>query len=171
MDHSELTEQLKDGYAHWLSEYRWDWFATLKADRGRPSRRRAAELFDQWVKHLQRREGGRHFRWVRVMEHGANGDNDHFHVLVGGSRSRHRFYERQWSKHAGSALIRRFDPTLPGIEYMLKTMDHERRPWRSAYELPISEQRSGSPTRRRGVAGGRRPAQRTLPIGFSRFVR
>ena len=92
---------------------------------GRPSRRRSNELFDRWVENLERKEGGRHFRWVRVLEHGANGDNDHFHVLVGGLRSRRRHYEKQWSKHAGSALIERFDPSLPGIKYLLKTIDRD----------------------------------------------
>ena len=76
MDRSKRTEQLKDAYAEWLSEYRWDWFATLKADQGRPSHRRAQHLFDRWIETLEQREGGRHFRWVRVIEHGANGDND-----------------------------------------------------------------------------------------------
>jgi hypothetical protein len=111
--------------ANRVSEYKWDWFATLKLDFSPYTRRHALEAFEGWLTNLEQREGGRHFRWVRVLMHDANWNNVYFLVLVGGLHNRRRYYEQHWSERAGRAQIERFDPSLPGIRSMLKAMDHD----------------------------------------------
>ena len=107
----------------WLSEYKWDWFAKLKLDFGPSTRRQALLSFDNWLEVLEAREGGRHFRWVRVINHDGNWDNICLYVLVGGLRNRRDYYQRRWKELNGRGLIERFDPSLPAIKSMLKAID------------------------------------------------
>ena len=118
-------EQFKDEHADWLSAYKWDWFATLKLDFGFPSRRKALMAFDTWLDGLERGEGGRRFRWIRVISHDGNWNDICLYVLVGGLHSRRLYYQRQWARNHGRALIEHFDPSLCGIRCLVKAMDRD----------------------------------------------
>ena len=75
--------ELIESYADWFGAYSWDWWGTLTFP-GHPRRSKAIRAFDQWIKVLKKEQGTTEFRWVRVTETGAYGDNLHFHVLIGG---------------------------------------------------------------------------------------
>jgi hypothetical protein len=119
------AEQLKKEHADWLSEYRWDWIATLSLDFGFPSYRQALQAFHNWIDELERREGGRHFRWVRGISRDSEGRNCCLHVLIGGLHSRRRNYQQDWAERRGRALIERFDPSLRSIKHLVRAMDHD----------------------------------------------
>jgi hypothetical protein len=125
MDSKQETEieQLKDSYQEWFSAWEWRWFLTMKIDSGRPSRRRAIALFDQWIGELGKAEGSSSFRWIRVLEHGRDGDHLHIHALIGGFRNRKAHWGRRWEKLGGEVVIERYNPDEGGIRYLLKTMN------------------------------------------------
>jgi len=117
---NDKREDIIQGYRRWLDKYRWNWLATLKVTSGSPSERRAKALFDNWVSELQIGEGGDNFRWFRVLERGAGGNNIHFHALIGGLQRRCTVWERRWSELGGQAVITPYDPQQNGILYLLK---------------------------------------------------
>jgi hypothetical protein len=123
MDKPDRREQVIQEYRRWLDQFGWDLYCTLKITSGRPSDRRAKQMFERWITNVERMEGGNRFRWARVMEKGLTGNNRHFHVLIGGLRNRTRFWERRWNNLGGSALITPFDANQQGILYMLKSAD------------------------------------------------
>jgi hypothetical protein len=112
-------------YKKWLDKQSWAWFATLKINSGKPSVRRAKQLFERWIAELGAREGGPDFRFARVLEKGSLGNNPHFHVLIGGLRNRIQDWTERWETLGGEALIKRFDPERGGIFYILKEMDND----------------------------------------------
>ena len=73
------------------------------------------------VGEIESSDGGKDFRWVRVTEHGADGSNLHFHVLIGGLRkgTATRWVSR-WNAIAGEAKVEQFNPDEDGIFYILK---------------------------------------------------
>ena len=116
---------IRDEYESWFSSFHWRWFATLKLIKGHPSRKACLSVFDRWITELKDNEGSSRFRWVRVLERGAYGDNFHLHVLVGGFRNRMADWGRRWERLGGEALIKRFDPDQGAIPYILKSIDRE----------------------------------------------
>jgi hypothetical protein len=119
-DRPDARESAIQAYRAWLDEYSWDHFCTLKLTSGPPSKRRAEELFQKWIKAVEKAEGGADFRWFRVMECGSFRSNPHFHVLVGGLRNRMQQFEQMWAELGGNAMLMNFDPTKDGILYILK---------------------------------------------------
>jgi hypothetical protein len=116
-------EVLIEGYASWLSQFSWNWFATLTF-RGYPPTSKANRLFDQWIREVEQNDGGNGFRWVKVAERGANGDNLHFHILVGGLRTGRALpWVSRWNGIAGEAQIESFNPDKNALRYMLKGID------------------------------------------------
>ena len=122
-DKLDRRENAIQEYRQWFEQFRWDLYCTLKVTSGRPSDRRANNMFARWIKDVEQTDGGSRFCWVRVMERGVTGNNRHFHVLVGGLRNRVKFWERKWNDLGGNALITPFDAKQKGILYMLKSMD------------------------------------------------
>lgn len=119
-------EQLIDAYADWLSEQRWGLFGTLTF-RGSPSPSRADRIFRRWISEMKESDGTNRFRWVRVTEYGAFGDNLHFHILVGGLRDGSKWpWLLRWGELAGSADIFYYVPYAGGLRYMLKTARPDR---------------------------------------------
>jgi hypothetical protein len=121
----ERREQAIQELRRWLEQFTWSWYVTLKLTAGKPSMNRAKRLCDQWVGELEQQEGGKNFRWFRVLERGTLGTNLHFHVLVGGLKSRRTRWASRWSELGGDALITPFDPDQKGILYLLKETDDE----------------------------------------------
>jgi hypothetical protein len=121
MKAADRREQAIQELRRWLEQFTWSWYGTLKFMSGRPSARRAKNLFDQWISELEKAEGGRDFRWFWVMERGALGTNVHCHVLVGGFGNRRTRWARRWNELGGEALITPYDPDRKGILYMLKS--------------------------------------------------
>jgi len=119
---SESLQQVKNEYYKWIAEQNWNWFTTLKIESGRPSKRRALELCDQWLEEIAKADGSSWFRWVRVLEKGESGNHFHFHLLVGGFRNRMATWGRRWEQLGGEALIEKFNSDEGGIRYLLKTM-------------------------------------------------
>jgi ribonuclease HI len=124
VDRVDRREQAIQGYRKWLEKYKWDYFCTLKITSGPPGKRRAEELFQTWIKELEKAEGGDDFRWFRVMEYGSFRSNPHFHILLGGLRDRMRPWEQRWAELGGNALITDFDPGKDGVLYILKMTDN-----------------------------------------------
>jgi hypothetical protein len=117
-----ITQQrLSQTYVTWLSTYQWDWFITLTF-REPTTRVKAIWTFDRWIECVNAAQGTHHFRWVRVLQFGAFGDNIHFHVLLGGLRTAEfiRWPVTLWSKMAGWAEPRRFKPDAKAFEYILR---------------------------------------------------
>ncbi len=114
-------QELIDGYVEFLGRYSWDLIATLTF-RGYPSVFKARRRFDEWISSVEEKVGTRSFRWVRVTETGAYGDNVHFHLLLGGLRSKSLRWILLWQQLAGFADIAPFDPNRGGIRYMFKTI-------------------------------------------------
>jgi hypothetical protein len=115
--------QLIEGYYQWLSLYKWLWFGTLTF-RGYPPINKAKRCFNFWINELNQKYDGSDVRWFRVTEHGADGYNLHFHVLVGGlnivSGARSLAMLR-WKQLAGEANLSSFMSHKGGIFYILKT--------------------------------------------------
>ena len=113
-------DQLIGAYAGWLEERTWNWFCTLTF-RGFPSAKRADRLFRSWISEVRQEVGATTFRWVRVTERGANQDNLHFHVLVGGLRDATKWdWVLRWDEIAGDCLIAYYVPRRGAVRYMLK---------------------------------------------------
>jgi hypothetical protein len=120
VEKSVTKEQLIDGYAEWLSRYKWIWFATLTFG-GCPGFSRADRLFRRWITEIEAKDGTDEFRWVRVTERGAFGDNIHFHSVIGGLYNGNKFpWILRWQELAGSADIFYYRPHAGGLRYMLK---------------------------------------------------
>jgi len=118
----EIEEQ-KQEYGRWLGGYKWAWFATLKLTSGAPSDRNALRKFERWLTELKASEGGRDFRYVRVLEYGRVRDHPHIHAVIGGFRNRRRYWEERWGELGGEAKIELYNPEEKGLLYMLKEMD------------------------------------------------
>lgn len=128
-------DQLISAYEDWLSQRRWSLFGTLTF-RGSPSSSRADRIFRRWISEMRQNDGTASFRWVRVTECGAFGDNLHFHILVGGLRNGSKWpWLLRWNELAGSADIFYYHPYAGGIRYMLKTA-HPDRDFEIEMELP-----------------------------------
>jgi hypothetical protein len=97
----DRREQSIQSYREWLGKYSWNYFCTLKLTSGPPSKRRAGELFQTWIRQLEKAEAGDDFRWFRVTEYGSLRSNPHFHILVGGLRDRMRVWEDRWATLGG----------------------------------------------------------------------
>lgn len=121
--------ELIEGYAGWWKGWSWDWFVTLTYA-GFPWRSTALRKFQKWIADLQKEQGTSEFRFVRVIETGAFGNNVHVHLLVGGLKEKARLFPGEWrdrwEKIAGRAAIVRFDPEKGGVYYVLKTLDPAR---------------------------------------------
>lgn len=125
---SEVNDQRErsiQSYREWLEKFSWNWMGTLKLTSGIPSKLRAEKLFTNWITNLNREEGGDDFRWFRVLERGAGGNNLHFHVLVGGLRNRRSLWTRKWNDLGGDALITPFDAGKKGVLYLLKSVGND----------------------------------------------
>lgn len=119
-------DELIGAYESWLSKQHWSLIGTLTF-RGYPSASKADRIFRQWISEVREQDGARDFRWVRVTEHGACGDNLHFHVLIGGLRDGSKWpWLLRWDEVAGSADIFYYCPHAGGIRYLLKTASPER---------------------------------------------
>lgn len=118
--------ELIDAYEGWFSEQRWQLFGTLTF-RGSPSPFRADNIFRRWISEMEENDGTKSFRWVRVTEHGAFGDNLHYHVVIGGLRDGCKWpWLLLWGELAGSADIFYYIPNAGGLRYMLKTARPDR---------------------------------------------
>jgi hypothetical protein len=128
-------EELIDAYESWLKHFRWSLYATLTF-RGTPSSSKAGRIFRQWISEMKEVDGRDDFRWFCVTEHGAFGDNLHFHAVVGGLHDGSKWpWMLRWDELAGSADIFYFNPYGGGIAYMLKTA-HPNRDIEIEFELP-----------------------------------
>jgi len=148
-------DQLIHAYADWLGQYQWAIFAT-HTFRGFPSSSKGDRLFRTWISELQKQEGKKDFRWVRIAEHGAFRDNLHYHSLIGGLRDMCRLHWlRRWDELAGDSVLtyyrpdyNRDDKTFPSrlnaahsdsptgaIPYILKTA-HPDRDFEIEFQLP-----------------------------------
>lgn len=115
------TQHLIDGYRELLSRYRWQWFATLTF-RGTPSFRKTDQAFRLWLSEIDEAVGTADFHWFRVTEHGAFGNNLHYHLLLGGLRDASKWdWILRWEELAGEAVIHYFFPCRGAITYILKT--------------------------------------------------
>jgi hypothetical protein len=134
-------DDLIGAYESWLSEHRWGLFATLTF-RGFPSAAKADRIFRQWISEMRLQDGRSDFRWVRVTERGACGDNLHFHVLIGGLHDGSKWpWLLRWDELAGNADIFYYRHHAAGIRYMLKEV-HPDRDFEIEIELPpIAEPR------------------------------
>jgi hypothetical protein len=123
-DNETRTQRLISGYQEWLSTYHWNWFGTLTF-RGYPSIAKAVRLFNRWITEIEKTYGTKNFRWFRITERGSDGQNGHFHVLIGGlhllpaCRFKAMF---RWQELAGEAQIASFMAHQKGIFYILKTI-------------------------------------------------
>jgi hypothetical protein len=117
--------ELIDAYGDWLGEWTWDLFGSLTFP-GYPSVTKAERVFSKWIGDIEKLAGTRKFRYVQVLERGADGENVHFHVLIGGLKPSARRmplkWAGRWQQIAGYAVIQRFDPDRGGIYYLLKTL-------------------------------------------------
>jgi hypothetical protein len=119
-------DALQGELARWLTLYSWDWFATLtfsqKQFRVRPAL--AWRVLESYLGELAAwtDSGGGCFRAFAAQEFGAEGDNAHFHLLVGGllpdtfARSWWKF----WKEGLGRARIDAYDPALGAGYYVSK---------------------------------------------------
>jgi hypothetical protein len=121
---ADRREEAIQEYKRWLQRYTWIWFCTLKVTSGGiNSTGRALSMFYRWIGDVRRAEGGDKFRWFRVLETGADGNNPHFHLLVGGIKKRERIWQERWNDLGGDAVVTPYDADQEGILYMLKGMD------------------------------------------------
>ncbi len=114
-----------DVHADWLSRFTWDWFGTLTFP-GYPSATTAKRKFNHWIRELRREIGGEKFRYASVIERGANKDNVHFHVLIGGIKRRHKgtpyVWKQRWQEIAGLAVLSTYEANRGGMRYLLKSL-------------------------------------------------
>ena len=134
------AEEWLEAYIDWLGQYWWQWFVTLTFP-GYPGGKKAEKKFDVWKSQLQSEIGAEDFRFVRVMERGAYGDNVHFHCVFGGlnlsGRNLLRAWEKRWADiTGGEASIQHYDANQAGIRYMLKSLRPDEDP---AIELQLPE--------------------------------
>jgi hypothetical protein len=115
-------QELIEAYEEWFCKYHWIFFGALTF-RESPSPSRADRIFKRWIAEMQQNDGTKDFRWVRVTEHGAFGDNLHFHVLIGGLTNDAEWWPwvRRWDALAGDAVLSYYCKNAGGIPYMLKT--------------------------------------------------
>jgi hypothetical protein len=118
--------ELIDAYEDWLLQYHWHLFATLTF-RTSASISKANRLFLRWIKEMRDADGDNDFRWARVTEYGAFGDNLHFHALIGGLRDGCKWpWVLRWDELAGDSWISYYIACGGGIRYMLKGANPDR---------------------------------------------
>lgn len=116
------SKQLIDGYATWLSKFSWNWFGTLTFRNHKLPFWRANRIFQDWIFEIEMGAGTGSFRWFRVTERGAYGDNLHFHILVGGLRDASKWpWTVLWNEMAGDALITYYFRSGGATKYIVKT--------------------------------------------------
>lgn len=127
MDPKTLT--LIQAYSDWISSYQWDWFFTLTF-REKPSRLKALATFRRWIGFVQESFGAADFRWVRVLQFGAGGDNIHFHVLLGGVKPDENISRiaKRWAQVAGWVEPTRFRPDEKAFQYILRFLRPDSEP-------------------------------------------
>ena len=120
---------ITDAYCDWLASFRWRWFLTLTF-REPTTSRQALRAFDKWINEVQRYEATPNFRYVRVLQFGAYGENLHFHVLLGGlrPRCRVRLIVRRWYLIAGWPEVTRFRPDRAAFHYILRDLRPDSEP-------------------------------------------
>lgn len=113
-------EELIGAYEQWFDQLNFSLFATLTF-RGFPSRRRADHIFRRWIDEMKHADGAKDFRWVRVAEYGAYGDNIHYHALIGGLRNGSKWpWMFLWDEIGGDFCISYYRSFGGAIRYMLK---------------------------------------------------
>ncbi len=128
-------DELIGAYESWLNQFHWSLYCTLTF-RSAPSSSKADRIFRQWISEMKEEDGRDDFRWVRITEHGACGDNLHFHAVIGGLHNGSKWpWMLRWDELAGSADIFYYRPYAGGIPYMLKTV-HPNRDFEIDFELP-----------------------------------
>lgn len=121
------SKQLIDGYAGWLSRFKWNWFGTLTFRVPDLPLWRANRAFKEWISEIEDTDGSHTFRWFRVTERGAYGNNLHFHVLVGGLKNGSKWpWIVRWNELAGDALITYYFRSGGATKYIVKTARPDR---------------------------------------------
>jgi hypothetical protein len=120
-------EKLISGYGDWLSRFKWNLFCTLTFRIPDLPTWKANQIFKQWIWEIKHKDGSDDFHWFRVNEHGAYGDNLHFHVLVGGLRNGSKWpWIVRWNELAGDALITYYFLSGGASRYIVKTARPDR---------------------------------------------
>jgi hypothetical protein len=105
----------REGWGHFLQEFRWNWFCTLTF-RHVLSRERARDCFRDFMVEIQ---SANHFPlgWFAVEGRGDNLGRFHIHtLLVGVVHLRRGDWQREWYRRGGTATIDEYDP-LRGAAY------------------------------------------------------
>lgn len=129
-------QELIAGYEEWFCTKRWHLFGTLTFA-AMPSPSRADSIFRRWISEIKSTDGTSDFSWVRVAEHGADGQNLHYHVLVGGWAGESKWpWVLRWNELAGDCIISYYDPNGGGLRYLLKTVQPNR-DFEIEFEFPL----------------------------------
>jgi len=128
-------QELISAYEQWFGTKRWHLIGALTFA-ARPSPSKADSIFRKWISEMKLNEGTSDFSWVRVTEHGADRQNLHFHVLIGGWAGESKWpWVLRWNELAGDCIISYYNASAGGIRYLLKTA-HPNRDFEIEIEMP-----------------------------------
>lgn len=114
-----MEQSIKDGYAHWLKEYDWNFACTLNVRPG-IGRKSAHRLWREWISRLEDIEA-RCLSWARMAEVGEIAGQLHFHGVVAGvMRTTPSTAKSLWLN--GDAQVKPYE-SAGWLEYQLKEME------------------------------------------------
>lgn len=109
MESPDKRRQAIREYRQWLKKFGWALYVRLKIRTRAFTDAEMKELFYEWISEVEQMHGGTDFRWVYVLEPGLTRGKRHFHVLIGGLRSRREELASRWNVIGGDSLVDRYD--------------------------------------------------------------
>lgn len=138
-----MSQQSPEVFAQVLSRISWDVFGTLTF-RGRvPRPLKARGMAWRHMRYAAEISGQPYSRLLIALreEHGEKNGRFHFHYLLAGTRTRNAItfchqLEHQWKGSTGGiVMVRPFDRSRSGVDYLLKCLSGHLNNGANAYEM------------------------------------
>jgi len=129
-----MRRQLAVGWGEFLSQFSWDWFATLTFE-DQVTSFRAHRLFGIFVREIEKAAGAP-ITWFRADEIGPHGGRFHMHALIGNvSHLRRLYWMDRWKELAGYARILPFELKRGAPFYVAKYLTKQNGDWEMSDNL------------------------------------
>ncbi|MGA2979620.1 MAG: hypothetical protein ABSD76_08520 [Terriglobales bacterium] len=134
-----MKSQLAEGWGQFLSQFPWDWFATLTF-REEVKSFSAHRLFARFARGIERAAEQPIF-WFRADEIGSRLGRFHIHALFGNvSHLRRLFWMDRWSDVAGYARILPFNDKRGAAYYCAKYLTKQDGDWEMSANINAFQQ-------------------------------
>jgi hypothetical protein len=134
-----MKSQLAEGWGQFLSQFSWDWFATLTF-RDEVKSFTAHRRFERFVRDVER-AAGLPIYWFRVDEIGSRLGRFHLHALFGNvGHLRRMYWMDKWSERVGYARIFPFTDRRGAAYYCAKYVTKQDGDWELSSNITAFQQ-------------------------------